>query len=105
MYNIEWTDPAWEDIDELADYLIGQEESFQLAEEIVKRILQAPERLSVMPWSGKPGRVPDTRELIVQKTRYSLVYSVSDTTVFILRVMHSSRLFPPASEQTDNLDE
>jgi len=105
MYNIEWTDPAWADIDELADYLIGQEESFQLVEKIVKRILQAPEHLSVMPWSGKPGRVQGTRELLVQKTRYSLVYSVSDTTVFILRVIHSSRLFPPASDQSDNLDE
>ena len=94
MYNIEWTDPAWEDIDELSDYLIGQEEDFQLAEEIVKRILEAPERLSVMPWSGKPGRIPDTRELLVHNTRYSLVYSVSATTVFILRVIHSSRLFP-----------
>jgi len=102
MYNIEWADPAWEDIDELADYLIDQEEDFQLVEESVKRILQAPERLSVMPWSGKPGRVPDTRELLVQKTRYSLVYSVSDTTVFILRVMHSSRLFPPVFEHIEN---
>ena len=102
MYNIEWADPAWEDIDELVGYLIGQEEDVQLVEEIVKRILQAPEHLSVMPWSGKPGRVPDTRELLVQKTRYSLVYAVSDTTVFILRVMHSSRLFPPAFEQIEN---
>ena len=100
MYNIEWTEPAWEDIDELADYLMRQEESFQLAEELVRRILEAPERLAVMPWSGKPGRVPDTRELLVQKTRYSLVYAVSETTVFILRVMHSSRLFPPAPDQS-----
>ena len=95
MYNIEWTDPAWADIDELADYLVAQEEDFRLAEEIVQRILQATEQLTDMPWSGKPGRVPDTRELLVPKTRYSLVYSVSGATVFILRVMHSSRLFPP----------
>ena len=105
MYNIEWTDPAWEDIDELSDYLVAHEEDFQLAEEIVKRILEAPERLSVMPWSGKPGRVPGTRELLVQKTRYSLVYSVSDTTVFILRVIHSSRLFPSVPDQNGNLGE
>ena len=104
-YDIEWTEPAWDDLDEIADYLIEQEEDFQVADDMVARILQAPDHLSSLPWSGKPGRVPETRELCVQKTRYALVYAVSDTTVFILRVMHSSRLFPPAPEQDDTADE
>lgn len=76
MYDLEWTETAWRDIDQLSDYLIDQEEDFQAAEDMVKQILQAPERLTVMPWSGTPGRVPGTRELLVRKTRYSLVYSV-----------------------------
>ena len=104
-YGIEWTDPAWDDLNEIADYLIAQEEDFQIADDMVARILQAPEQLSSLPWSGKPGRVPDTRELRVQKTRYALVYAVSDATVFILRVMPSSRLFPPAPEQSDTTGE
>lgn len=104
-HNIEWTDPAWDDLNEISDYLIEQEEDFQVADEMVARILQVPEQLSSLPWSGKPGRVPETRELRVQKTRYALVYTASDTTVFILRVMHSSRLFPPAPEQGDTADE
>ena len=104
-YGIEWTDPAWDDLNEISDYLIAQEEDFQIADDMVVRILQAPEQLSSLPWSGKPGRVPDTRELRVQKTRYAFVYAVSDTTVFILRVMHSSRLFPPAPEQSDTAGE
>lgn len=107
MYNymIEWTEPAWDDLDEISDYLIEQEEDLQIAGDMVARILQAPEQLSSLPWSGKPGRVPETRELRVQKTRYALVYAVSDTMIFILRVMHSSRLFPPASEQSDSTGE
>ncbi|MDL2207927.1 type II toxin-antitoxin system RelE/ParE family toxin [Desulfovibrio sp. OttesenSCG-928-M16] len=104
-YNIEWTAPAWDDVDEISNYLIEQEDDFQVADDMVARILQAPEHLSSLPWSGKPGRLPDTRELRVQKTRYSLVYAVSDMTVFILRVMHSSRLFPPAPEQDNITDE
>ena len=104
-YNIEWTDPAWDDLDEISTYLIEQEENFQVAGDMLARILQAPEQLSLLPWSGKPGRIAETRELRVQKTRYALVYAVSDTTVFILRVMHSSRLFPPAPEQGDNTEE
>ena len=101
MYSIEWTDPAWEDLDEITDYLTEQED-FQLADEMVNHILKAPEHLSSMPWSGKPGRVPETRELLVQNTRYALVYSVSDASVFILRVMHSSRLFPVTSSSADD---
>ena len=104
-YDIEWTEPAWDDLDEIADYLIEQEEDFHVADDTVARILRASEQLSSLPWSGKPGRVPETRELRVQKTRYALVYAVSDTKVFILRVMHSSRLFPPAPEQDDALGE
>jgi Plasmid stabilization system protein len=104
-YTIEWTDPAWDDLDEMSTYLIEQEEDFQIAGEMVARILHASEQLTALPWSGKPGRVPETRELRVQQTRYALVYAVSDTTVFILRVMHSSRLFPPAPERSDNTDE
>ena len=104
-YTIEWTDPAWDDLDEMSTCLIEQEEDFQIAGEMVARILQASEQLTALPWSGKPGRVPETRELRVQQTRYALVYAVSDTTVFILRVMHSSRLFPPAPERSDNTDE
>lgn len=104
-YNIGWTDPAWDDLNELSDYLVEQEEDFQVADDMVARILQAPEQLASLPWSGKPGRVPETRELRVQKTRYALVYAVSDTTVFILRVMHGNRLFPPVPEQGDTTDE
>lgn len=98
-YDIKWTAPAWDDLEAISDYLVDHEEDVQLAGEVVARILQTPEQLSFMPWSGRPGRVPETRELRVQKTRYALVYAVSDTTVFILRVMHSSRLFPPVPDK------
>ncbi len=107
MYNhdIEWTEPAWDDVHEISDYLIEREEDVHAANDMVARILQAAERLSSLPWSGKPGRVPKTRELRVRKTRYALVYAVSDTTVYILRVMHGSRLFPPAPERNDGAGE
>ena len=97
-YSVEWAEPALSDLDAISDFLIEQEEDFQIVNEMVSRIIQAPEQLSSLPWSGKPGRVSNTRELQVQKTRYALVYAVTGTTVFILRVIHSSRLFPPISE-------
>ena len=41
-YDIEWTDPAWDDLNEISDCLIAQEEYFQIADDMVARILQAP---------------------------------------------------------------
>lgn len=99
MFKIEWSEPATGDIDELADYLIAREGDFAIAERVIQRILKAPEHLAALPWAGKPGRLPETREWQVKKTRYSLIYSVAESTVHILRVMHSSRLFPESVEE------
>lgn len=97
MFRIEWSEPANGDIDELADYLAAQEGNFAVAEVIIQRILKASEHLASLPWAGKPGRLPETREWQVKKTSYSLIYSVVESTVYILRVMHSSRLFPESA--------
>ena len=49
MYDPEWTETAWRDVDQLPDYLIDQEEDFQAAEDMVKHILQAPVRSNEYP--------------------------------------------------------
>ncbi|MDR2893306.1 MAG: hypothetical protein LBV80_09535 [Deltaproteobacteria bacterium] len=47
-YNIEWTDPAWADLDEISDYLIAQEGDFQLADEIVTHIFNMSEQQVIL---------------------------------------------------------
>jgi toxin ParE1/3/4 len=47
----------------------------------------------MFPGAGKPGRLPDTREWLVKKTPYALIYTVRDDKALILRVMHGSRRF------------
>jgi toxin ParE1/3/4 len=59
--------------------------------------LAAVEKLSDLPNRGRPGRSPDTRELMIPGLPYLVVYSVEAAeprTVVILRVLHGARLWP-----------
>ena len=91
---IRWTASAWGDLDGIADYPLAENVAFEAVEEYVNRIFKAPEHLATLPGAGKPGRMPNTREWIVKNTPYTLIYTVHDNKVRILRVMHGSRQFP-----------
>lgn len=47
--------------------------------------------LRQFPNRGRPGKAPGTRELVVSKTPFVVVYSVSETVVFIARIRHASQ--------------
>jgi plasmid stabilization system protein ParE len=46
---------------------------------------------------GKPGQIPGTREMIPHES-YRLVYEVNGQTVWVLALVHTARLWPPARE-------
>jgi addiction module RelE/StbE family toxin len=50
--------------------------------------------LTRFPEIGRPGRVPDTRELLAHR-HYFLIYRIRGNTVQILRLLHTSRQWPP----------
>jgi toxin ParE1/3/4 len=47
-----------------------------------------------MPYLGRPGRVEDTRELVVSGTPYIVVYTVLDDLVVIIAVQHDAQKWP-----------
>lgn len=61
---------------------------------VVQRVLAAVAMLATKPALGRPGRVPNTRELVVLKTRYIVPYRMRGETIEILRVFHTSRRLP-----------
>lgn len=59
-----------------------------------ERIAAAVRRLMDFPDSGRPGRVEDTRELVIARTPYVAPYRVTGDVVRILRVVHGARIWP-----------
>ncbi|MBV8210547.1 MAG: type II toxin-antitoxin system RelE/ParE family toxin [Burkholderiaceae bacterium] len=61
---------------------------------VVQRVLEAVAQLADQPGLGRPGRVPNTRELVVLNTRHMVPYRVRSDVVEVLRVFHTSRRPP-----------
>lgn len=89
---IKWLREALRNLDDEATYIALDNEA--AAQTVVARVLEAVAQLAEQPGMGRPGRVPDTRELVVLKTRYIVAYRVRADWVSILRVFHTSRRLP-----------
>ena len=55
----------------------------------------------MQPGMGRPGRVPDTRELIIAGTPYIVAYTVDTNAqvVTILRLQRGARLWPESFDE------
>lgn len=87
-----WTESALGDLRALRVYIA--EHDPKAAGKVALAILGGVERLTDFPASGRPGRLPNTRELVIPGSRYLVVYRVKDETLEILRVLHSARRWP-----------
>lgn len=95
---IEWLDEALVDFDEAVAYL--HERNPHAARQLAQSIHRAVQGLLRNPEIGRPGRVPDTRELVVGHTRYIVPYRFRGNhggrIVEILAVLHDAREWPAA---------
>ncbi len=89
---VRWLRRALSNLDEEAEYIARDDP--HAAARVVERIASSIERLATYPASGRMGRVPGTRELIVTGTPYIVPYRVRGETVEILRVFHTARKWP-----------
>lgn len=64
------------------------------AERVYDRILHSVRNLANLPHIGRPGRVEDTRELVVPDTPYIVAYTVLDEQAVIIAVQHSAQRWP-----------
>lgn len=91
-YHVDWLRLALRDMREIAAYIA--QDSPEAAKAIVERIWQESQGLSSLADRGRPGRVPGTRELVLEGLPYFLAYRVKGKTVQILRIIHTSRKWP-----------
>jgi toxin ParE1/3/4 len=88
-----WTDAAIADLVALHDYISNDNPA--AANLMVRRIVDLVEQqLPHLPQSGRQGRVPKTRELVISGSPYFVPYRVVGDTIAILRVIHGARGWP-----------
>lgn len=87
-----WSPQAREDLREIYLY-IARDNPYGA------RAVQAPIKEGVAflkdnPHTGRPGRVPGTRELVIAQTLYIVPYRVLEDRLELLRVYHGARRWP-----------
>lgn len=87
-----WTLPAIQDLEAIQDYIADRRPAAATC--LGKRIFdQTKALLAKNPNVGRLGRVSGTRELVVSRTPYIVVYRV-DARVEILAIIHGARDWP-----------
>jgi len=89
ILQVEWTRPALADLIEAQSYIAR--ENPHAAQLIGERIWRASQSLGAHPYSGREGHVDSTREWVVQRTPYLIVYRVHNDRVEILHVYHGKQ--------------
>lgn len=91
--NFRWSPQALADLENLFAYIAT--DSPTAARRVVTTIVTlAEEQLSRFPHSGRHGRVPGTRELVIPRLPYIVPYRVNEADVDILGVYHAARRWP-----------
>lgn len=70
------------------------ERNARAAEAAEGRVRVAVRRLGRFPELGRRGRIEGTRELSVPRTRFIVVYRLSDDGVEVAALLHSSQNWP-----------
>ena len=87
---IRFSESSLEDLRSIREYICANNE--EAAKKVVAHILEQVETiLAHNPAIGRAGRILGTREFVISKYPYILPYQVRKNTIYILRVLHTSR--------------
>lgn len=89
---LKWLRRAEHDLEEVEAYIA--QDNPKAAVDMVVKIILAVERLEHFPGIGRAGRVEGTKELVIDGTPYIVPYRKKGEQIEILRIYHSSRLWP-----------
>ena len=92
---IEWTEQATRQLDQAHDY-IALSNSEEVAERIATQIVTTVQQLPAFPMSGRSGRVPGTRELVIINTPFIAAYAIDRDRIVVLAIYHGAQQWPEA---------
>ena len=90
---IEWTEQAIRQLDCARDY-IALSNSEEVAARITTRIVTTIQQFATFPMSGRSGRVPDTRELVISDTPFIAAYTIDQDRIVVLAIYHGAQPWP-----------
>jgi addiction module RelE/StbE family toxin len=90
---IKWTEQAAQQLDQAQDY-IALSNSEEVAARITIQIVTSVQQLAAFPVSGRAGRVPGTRELIVSNMPFIVAYAIEKADIVVLAVYHGAQQWP-----------
>ena len=89
---VKWLRKAIKNLDAEADYIA--QENPTAAAQMFEYVKAKVEALGDFPATGRPGRVPGTRELVIDRYPYLVPYRVAGDELHVLRVFHTRRKPP-----------
>ncbi len=96
MLTLRWTRRALRDLRHLHDYIADRNP--QAARRMAARIREATTYLCQTPRMGRPGRVPETRELSIAGTPYIVAYLIEGSEIQIAAIIHVRQQWPNSFE-------
>jgi toxin ParE1/3/4 len=89
---IRWTPAAAEDLEHIKNYL--SEHLPQFAQSTVLELYEAVRSLKATPRRGRPGREEGTRELLLPRLPYIVVYRTKEQAIEVLHIYHGAQNRP-----------
>ena len=95
---VRWTDPAQIDLFEILDCIARNNPA--AAERVEQRLVHAVSSLAQQPRRGRPGRVEGTRELVIPRLPYVVIYRIVERPlraageIAVMRILHGARRWP-----------
>jgi len=89
---IRWSPTAVSDLESIRRY-IAQDKPVA-ASKVAIKIKEAINQMGSFPLSGRVGRVPETRELVIPGTSYIAAYAIRGEEVWIAAILHGRQSWP-----------
>jgi toxin ParE1/3/4 len=89
---LRWAEDAATDLEHIANYLF--EHAPRLAEELVREIYGAANGLPTFPYRGRPGKKDGTREVVLSRLPYIVIYQITGDVIHVVRILHGAQKWP-----------
>ena len=89
---VKWLRNAAKNLNDATEYIAY--DNPKVAREFFIHTIESVNKLAQYPDLGRAGRVLGTRELVIVGYPYIVPYRIKDGNVEILRVFHTSRMWP-----------